>query len=198
MIQQEIFQLIQDLTGQKNLIVIPRLFILKLGDYPSAALLAQCIYWSSKIEQEGWFYKTYKEWEDEICLSKDQAIKASKKLKKLELIQTKVKKAPTGNPTVFYRVDLNALCSWLVVKPYYRKLDSTTFVSSKKLLSSITENTSKTTVEMQEKCLSNFTNNAKRYKKDLKTPYPPAAKKDHNMDICETTQDEYKIYIPPG
>jgi len=112
--QQKVFDVIQSLTGEKNLLVIPKIFVELIGDLESALFLSQLIYWSDKTKnKDGYVYKTYQEWEEEILLNEYKIRKARKRLEKLEILQTKIKKA-NGNPTVHYRIAPKALYDWLL------------------------------------------------------------------------------------
>jgi hypothetical protein len=103
--REELFSVIQSLTGQKNIITIPREFVAYTGDMNSAVLLSQVVYWSERTKDpNGWIFKTYKDWHNEIALSEYQVRQAAKKLKLMGILETKVKKA-FGNPTVHYRLD---------------------------------------------------------------------------------------------
>ncbi len=92
--------LIGNFTGEDNFIVIPCILVKFTGDIDSAILLNQIIYWSDKGD-DGTFYKTYKEWEDEICLSEYKVRKCVLKFKEMGFLETTIKKA-NGSPTVFY------------------------------------------------------------------------------------------------
>lgn len=107
--------LIQELTGDRNVISIPRKFIDLTGDLNSAAILNQILYWSSRTKDpDGWFYKTYSEWQEEIGLTQYQvkrAITGDKRTKKDNLVlsdlgvQTIRKKR--GNAVkLHYRIDM--------------------------------------------------------------------------------------------
>jgi len=104
--QQQLFDVIQQLTGQRNLLTIPRTLIQYTGDIQSALLLSQLIYWSDRSNNDGWIFKTYKEWEDEIFLSEYEVRKSRKHLENIGILETKIKKA-NGNPTVHYKVNIN-------------------------------------------------------------------------------------------
>ena len=110
--QQDIFDLITELHGNAGLIVIPREFIKITGDYETAALLAQLVYWTGKSQNEGWVYKTYQDWEDEIGLSKYKVNRARKTLENLGILETKLKKA-NGIPTLHYRINMKKLAELL-------------------------------------------------------------------------------------
>jgi len=100
--QKDIFTLIKQLTGQANVLTIPKAFILYTGSIEAALLLSQIIYWSDRGRRgDGWFWKSYKDWEDELCLSAKKLRKAVNVLKSMGIIKTKLQKA-NGNPTLHY------------------------------------------------------------------------------------------------
>ncbi len=114
--QQKIFNILKQFSGTKNILAIPRFFIEITDDIEEAIVLSQLIYWHDKSVNDGWVYKTYKDWEEETGLSEYKVRKAKKKLEekgKKEKdgkekdekgwIETKIKKA-NGNPTVHYRL----------------------------------------------------------------------------------------------
>lgn len=72
--------LIQKLVGQDNIISVPRLFIQATGDFASAVLLAQIVYWNDKVNGRA-FYKTDEDFEQEICLSAYQLGRCRNNLK---------------------------------------------------------------------------------------------------------------------
>ena len=68
--QRQVYHLIERFAGQANVLTIPRLFIDWTGDHISALLLSQIIYWFSRTkDSDGWFYKSAKEWQDELGIS---------------------------------------------------------------------------------------------------------------------------------
>lgn len=112
--QQIVFDAIRSMTGQANILTIPRIFVDLVGDLETALFLSQVLYWSDKGSQDGgWFYKTYAEWEEEICLNEYKVRKAKNKLEEMGLIETKIKKA-NGNPTVHYRLKPKAFTDWFL------------------------------------------------------------------------------------
>lgn len=98
----EVFDLIKEFAGQSNILTVPVAFIRYAGSLEAALLLSQILYWSDKT-QDGWFYKTYKEWDEEIALGEYDVRKASKSLKEKGILETRLKKA-NGAPTVHYRL----------------------------------------------------------------------------------------------
>lgn len=106
--QQVIIDLIRSLSGQANILSIPRLYIELTGSLDVALFFSQVLYWSDKGKRgHGWFWKTHKDWESDTSLSKYQVMKGTKWMKDRGLLQTKVKKANGGNPTVHYRVNID-------------------------------------------------------------------------------------------
>jgi len=102
--QQEILALLGRLTGQANVLTIPRLFIDLTGSLEAALLLSQCLYWSPRTtDPDGWFYKTAEEWEAELSLSEYQVRKARKVLEPFGL-QTELR-AVQNVPKLHYRID---------------------------------------------------------------------------------------------
>lgn len=109
--QQDIFNLIKQLTGQKNILTIPRAFIKFTGSVDAALLLSQIIYWSDRNPDGPWFFKSYKDWEDEIGLSKHKISRAIGILQGKGVLKTKTKKA-NGNPTLHYLFRADPLIQW--------------------------------------------------------------------------------------
>lgn len=106
-LRDNIYNIISQFTGQANVLTIPRVFIEYTGSMKAALLLSQIIYWTERTgDKEGWFYKTYKDWEDELMMSEASIRRARKVLEKMGLIETKIKKA-NGNPTVYYKLRID-------------------------------------------------------------------------------------------
>lgn len=63
------------------------------------------LYWSDKVSHLGddFFYKSWKEWEDELGICRKQQIKCHKALKKLGLIDTKLIRNQ-GHPVLAFKV----------------------------------------------------------------------------------------------
>jgi hypothetical protein len=113
--QKTVYALIARVAGQANVLTIPRLFIDWTGDHISALLLSQIIYWSSRTtDAEGWFYKSAKEWEEELGISDYQLTRATKKLGEAG-VATKLRKV-RGAPTLHYRLDRDAFLVWISEK----------------------------------------------------------------------------------
>ena len=120
--QQEVFNVISSFTGHNANYVVPKEFMRLLKDSNSALILSQLVYWTGRqTDPNGWIYKSYKEWDEEIFLSQKAIMTAVKKLKKLGVLDTAVRKIrlPSGMLTnqtcVHYRIDQDKLAE-LVTK----------------------------------------------------------------------------------
>lgn len=103
--QHEVFDIIATFSGQANKIVINTTFVDFVDDLEIGLFLSQLIYWSDRTTRaDGYFYKTDKEWHEEIRISKYAVRKSRKKLEEMGLLSTFVKKA-NGSPTVHYKLD---------------------------------------------------------------------------------------------
>lgn len=121
--RENVLFLIKRLTGQANVLSIPRIFISIFGGIDTALFLSQLLYWQDRTET-GWVAKTYREWQEEIALGEYEVRQAVKKLKSLShdskpLLETKVKKF-AGNPTLHCRLDENVLVN--VIFSFLEKL----------------------------------------------------------------------------
>ena len=111
-----ISSIITQFSGQNNIIPIPAIYLKITEDYPSAALLNQMIYWSDRTSRnDGYFYKSYNEWYEELHLTEYQVRRATKKLKGLGFVETALKKA-NGAPTLHYKVDTKEISEWILKK----------------------------------------------------------------------------------
>jgi len=145
-----ISSIITQFSGQNNIIPIPAIYLKITEDYHTAALLNQLIYWSDRTSRkDGYFYKSYKEWEEEIHLSKYQVMRATKKLKNMGIVETALKKA-NGAPTVHYKVDSKEVSQWIVKKLNNGKLRNST-MDSEETQQSLTEITTEITTETTTK-----------------------------------------------
>jgi len=113
--QREVFDLVKHLTGQPNVLTIPRAFIAYTGSLEAALLLSQIIYWSDRTSNpQGWFWKSYREWEEELSLSKHKVNTAVNQIKSKGFLKTRVRKA-NGTPTLHYKLDANAFIASISV-----------------------------------------------------------------------------------
>lgn len=85
------------------------------NDFHTAIFLKQAVFWSTKTSNPDGFYKSYKDWAEESRLSRyhvQQAVKVIHELAGCTLI-TITKKKVNGAPTLFYKLDWEALYQWI-------------------------------------------------------------------------------------
>ena len=119
---EDIKSLIFNFSGQHNIVAVPVVYLELTGDFNTAVLLNQMVFWSDKTNRkDGYFYKTYKEWEDEIHLSEYQVRRSINKLKELDVIETELKRA-NGSPTLHFMVKIDNLSESILKKLKNRNL----------------------------------------------------------------------------
>lgn len=142
--QTDIIKLIKSISGQANVLTIPRLYINLTKSHRAALLLSQCVYWSDRSKDlDGWFYKTFSEWRDELGIPRggiETAIKAISRW-----VETKVARVG-AHPKTHYRVLLKVLESSIL-----EMLDSSTLHVSDSSTLFHTEITTETTTSAREK-----------------------------------------------
>lgn len=141
-----IASVISKFSGQNNVIPIPVIYLEITEDYPAAALLNQMVYWSDRTKRrDGYFYKSYQEWHEELYLSEYQVRRATNKLKSLGLVETSLKKA-NGAPTLHYKVDTKEVSEWILKKLKNGNLTNSS-MDTEETQESLTEITTETTTE---------------------------------------------------
>ena len=147
--QQTVINMIKAISGQANVLTIPRIFITLTGDIKAALFLSQCIYWSDKVKREdGYFYKDANEWEEETGLTRREQIGARKKLK--TFIDVKLLRA-NGAPTLHYRVNFDALAdSILTFCENHEMSKSDLYKMSKSDLDILSKSLTETTHRLQD------------------------------------------------
>ena len=113
--QKNVFRLLEKASGNANILTTPHAFLKYFkGDHAKSMFFSQILYWSDKSKRrDGYFYKSYEEWEKELFLTPYQVRKYTKELKLEGLIVTKIKKA-NNVPTVHYHVNYKRLFQWIV------------------------------------------------------------------------------------
>jgi hypothetical protein len=157
--QQDVFSLIAKLGGSKHKIAIDRTLCQFMGGLEGGVFLSQLLYWSDKGNNE-WFYKSHKEWYDEVFLSPYQVRQCIKACMERGFLETKVKKA-NGSPTLHYKLDpvvfMDSIMKFLSIdneKFDYRKsnisdsIPQNLSMESEKLSELITKTTTKTTTKI--------------------------------------------------
>ena len=162
-------KLINSLSGQANILTIPRVYLEITGDYQSAILLNQIVFWSDRTKRkDGFFYKSYKDWEQEILLTQYQVKRATSHLKKLGLVDTKLKRANNA-PTIHYKINMECLTDEIIKKLDNREISQSDYEETQQ---SITEEyTDKYTEEYTDKSPQS----QKRY--DDNSPYMKLAQR---------------------
>lgn len=158
-----ISSIITQFSGQNNIIPIPTIYIRITEDYPSAALLNQMIYWSDRTSRkDGYFYKSYNEWYEELHLTEYQVRRATKKLKSFGFVDTALKKA-NGAPTLHYKVDTKEVSEWILKKLKNGNLRNSR-MDSEETQESLTEITTKTITEITNNNILSPSSTAYPYK----------------------------------
>jgi hypothetical protein len=105
-------------------IAFHRVFVKLTGSVTAALMLSQAVYWSKRANSsnEGWFYKTRDQWEEETGLTRYEQESARKALRKLSFWNEELRGVPAQ---MHYRVDITALSNELLLvaeslteKPY--------------------------------------------------------------------------------
>lgn len=111
------FDIVQAMSGQKNVIVLPRPYLKLFREDQQAhalsAVLSNLVFWSAFGGADGWFYKSHKELGEEVELSEDQTERLVKKLISKyfpDVIETCSRKV-NGTPIKHYRINGDALIS---------------------------------------------------------------------------------------
>lgn len=105
----DISNVIEPLNKQYGIIQVPYIFLKLAGDYNTAALLNRIVYLADRATRDdGFFHKTFDEWQNEMYLSEYQVTRSVKKLKEMNLVETTVKKVD-GTPKNHYKVNFEQL-----------------------------------------------------------------------------------------
>ncbi len=116
-IQQELFQLIHSVTGQRRLLTVPRPLAGFMGSLEGGLFLSQLLYWSDRStgpgSEQGWFYKSYPDWEAETLLSEYKVRKYTRICQERGFLQVDVRPV-RGVAVTHYRLRLGRLQQQLV------------------------------------------------------------------------------------
>lgn len=112
MANKQVVSLIRAISGQANVLTIPRMYVDLTKSHRAALLLSQCVYWSTRGHRgDGWFYKSFREWRDELGLPRHATETAVRTLKKLGYLETEIGTASGPSPTTWYRVNIDKLAA---------------------------------------------------------------------------------------
>src|SRR5665648_7197 len=109
-LQQQMFMVMKSLTGQNNILTVPKALIDYTGSFETALFLSQMMYWTDKSSGE-YVYKTNEEWKTETHLTR-YALEKSRKILGNKgngkgILKCKVCKLNgTGNTAVHYQLDI--------------------------------------------------------------------------------------------
>jgi len=144
---QDVIALVKQMSGQKAIIAVPRIYIRVVGDPIGGMFLSQIVYHADKTKRaDGYFYRTAAQWKDDLELSKFQVKRWRDKLVLDKLITTK-KMMANGSPTIHYKPLMEEIVRTIIDQlEESRKSINFTFESketslseSKETLPSITE-----------------------------------------------------------
>jgi uncharacterized phage protein (TIGR02220 family) len=202
--QRAFFDAIKAFAGQGNMIVVPSELIKFLDNINAALLLSQLIYWSDKGGKDGWIYKTYAEWEQEIHLNEYHVRKAVRLLENKGFLATKIKKA-NGNPTVHYRVKWDTFSDSFLQYLQERnckiyRIEPANFEET--LTETTTETTSKTTSikdipfdriikHLNQKCGTNFRSSSQVTKKLIQARWNEGFRLDDFLTVIDKKSAEW-------
>ena len=96
-------------SGNENAVVVRPAFVKFTGSLEAGMLLSQLLYWRPRTgRSDDWFYKSDKELQEELCLSRRAVRNAKVVLRKLEIITTRTRRA-NGAPVTHYNINLDVL-----------------------------------------------------------------------------------------
>lgn len=106
--KNEIFSIIQQFTGQRNILTLNVSFIDFTGSLESALFLSQLLYWQERATIQGeWVAKSHPEWYSEIRIKRHALENTRAKLEEAGILETK-KRHFNGVPTMHYRIKKDA------------------------------------------------------------------------------------------
>jgi hypothetical protein len=101
----ELRDILKQFTGQANIISVSVPMIDFTGSIEAALLLSQIIFWCDRTKNDdGWFYKSYAEWFEEIRLSEYQVRKIVKRFESQGMVNI-CKRKILGAPTLHYQLN---------------------------------------------------------------------------------------------
>lgn len=194
---QEIMDLAKVLTGNEHLYTVQP-FIKITGKTMLGLILERIVYWSDKsndkrLKQLKIFYKSAKEWEEELGLSYAQITEARKKLESMGYIQTSKHKVNDA-PTIHYYANIGAIKEAItqyygVSSVDYANLDNSEIqelLNSEKPQAEVEE--SRKSIELQESEISSYNSTINSTKEIV--PPPPKQKGQREITI-----PAFKVFV---
>ena len=167
-IQKDINDLIKSVSETKGmLLAYPLLVEFFEGDHNAALFMNQILYWTDRTSNpDGWFYKTYTDWEKELQFSYyqinrvifgDERVQNPKRNLSDVGLETRVKMAPNGRNATFYRLDVAQFIAMFVdwIEGKFGALGN----HIQKLLRSSEESEPQSTPQVQSDTISTFEGN---------------------------------------
>lgn len=112
MSNRQLIALLRQMSGQENVLTIPRVYIRLLKSHRAALFLSQCVFWSDKGHRgDGWFYKSFREWREETNLHQHAIERIVVQLKKHGYLDTEIGRADGPSPITFYRPNLEKIAA---------------------------------------------------------------------------------------
>lgn len=102
-----VFGVIAALSGQANVLTIPKIFINIFGEIETALVFSQMIYWSDR-GKDGWFYKTYEEWREELGIKEWKMRQIIGTFRGMNLIETDFRKVG-DTPKLHFRIKMDGV-----------------------------------------------------------------------------------------
>ena len=114
--KKDVFALLVAFSGQGNVLSIQKEYLVLCDyDYEAAVFLSQIIYWSDKSYlEDGWIYKTYAEWEQELFIKERKLRRLKDYLVAKGYIEMKILQR-SGTPVCHWRVMVKVIDSLLML-----------------------------------------------------------------------------------
>lgn len=187
---RDAIQTIKTLTGQKQTLSVPRSFVESFQEWPMAVFFSQVLYWSGVKgdEDDGWFYKSYQDWSDEIILTERQIRRCSEELQKMGLIKVALRQHG-GFPVLHWKVDDEAFTEWfeclpLRSGPSVKKADG--FLRKVRIETDVTEE-SELTKGKNPPCSTKTDTHSQTFLAEENSP-TPEGKEGEEPDPCNSAQ----------
>lgn len=112
----ELKKVLLDLLGQKNRLSVHKSLIYFSGSIERAIVLDQIIFWSDKStdDEEGWFHKSYEEWQEEITIPKTTLVRIFLHFESLDFMERKTK-VVRGVRKLFIKANVSKIINQLVL-----------------------------------------------------------------------------------
>lgn len=90
----------------RHIFVVPKIFLhIFVGDYNAAVMLSQMLWWSDRTtDPNGWFYKSGKQWEEELFMTRHGVQTSLRRLESAGYIEVAYRLIDNGNRVCHYRV----------------------------------------------------------------------------------------------